>query len=72
MKKIKVAYFRTYFWFGLEAGGSVSRTAGVMKGFKDNNCDVKIFSNEHFLGIKNYNHYVLTPIIFKKKITRDW
>jgi len=68
MKDIKVAYFRTQFWFGLEAGGSVSHTAGVLKGFKDNNCDVKIFSNEHFLGIRNYNHYVLIPALFKEKL----
>jgi len=67
MKKIKVAYFRTQFWFGLEIGGSVSHTIGVLKGFKENNCDLKIFSNEYFLRIKKYNHYVIQPGLFKKR-----
>ncbi|MBA7509011.1 D-inositol-3-phosphate glycosyltransferase [subsurface metagenome] len=67
MEKIKVAYFRTQFWFGLEIGGSVSHTIGVLKGFKENKCDLKVFSNEHFLEIENYNHFVLQPRLFKNR-----
>ena len=67
MKKVKVAYVRTQFWFGLDFGGSVSHTSGVLKGFKDNGCELKVFSNEHFFGIKEYNHDVIKPLVFNKE-----
>jgi len=66
--KIRVAYFRTQFWFGLEMGGSVSHTLGVLKGFKENNCDVKIFSNDYFLGIEDHNHFVIKPGLFRRRL----
>ena len=67
MKKVKVAYVRTQFWFGLDFGGSVSHTSGVLKGFQNNKCNLKILSNELFFGIKEYSYTVIKPLIFNKK-----
>ena len=61
MKKIKIAYVRTQFWFNLKAGGSVGHTLGVLKGFKSNNCEVKIISNEKFFGIEDFDYRVIKP-----------
>jgi glycosyltransferase involved in cell wall biosynthesis len=61
MKKIKIAYARTQFWFNLKAGGSVGHTLGVLKGLKKNNCEVKVISNEKILGIEDFDYVVIKP-----------
>jgi len=58
---MKIVYARTQFWFNLKAGGSVGHTLGVLKGFKRNNCEVKIISNEKFLGIDGFDYRVIKP-----------
>lgn len=63
MKLMKVIYTRTQFWFNLKAGGSVGHTLGVLNGFKENNCKIKIISNENFLGIDDFNYTVIRPKI---------
>jgi len=63
MKLMKVIYARTQFWFNLKAGGSVGHTLGVLNGFKENNCKIKIISNENFLGIDGFNYTVIRPKI---------
>jgi hypothetical protein len=35
MKKIKVIYIRTQFWFNLKAGGSVAHTNSVLNGIEN-------------------------------------
>jgi len=62
---MKIIYARTQFWFGLKSGGSVGHTLGVLSGFRSNNCDVKILSNEKFFGIDDYNYCVIEPQIKK-------
>jgi len=44
----KIVYLKTDFWFGLKTGGSVSHTAGVVKGFVKNGIEVLFFSTEKF------------------------
>jgi len=61
MEKFKIAYIRTQFWFNLKAGGSVGHTLGVLNGFKRNNCEVRIISNEKFLGITDFDYIVIKP-----------
>jgi len=61
MNIIKIAYIRTQFWFNLKSGGSVGHTLGVLKGFVNKNCDIKILSNEAFLGINDFNYEVIKP-----------
>ncbi len=42
----RVAYLKTSFALFLEAGGSVTHTRGVIKGFKSNNKEILVLSNE--------------------------
>lgn len=65
MKKIKVIYVRTQFWFNLKAGGSVSHTSGVLNGMIKNSCELNIVSNEKFLGIKNFKYNIIKPLKLK-------
>lgn len=65
MEKFKIAYIRTQFWFNLKAGGSVGHTIGVLNGFKENGCKIKIISNERFLDIDNFSYTVIRPKIKK-------
>lgn len=60
---MKIAYIRTQFWFNLKSGGSVGHTLGVLNGFKENGCSIKIISNERFLGIDDFNYIVIEPKI---------
>jgi len=60
-KNMKIVYARTQFWFNLKAGGSVGHTLGVLKGFNKNNCEVKIISNEKFLGIDDFDYIIIKP-----------
>lgn len=60
---MKIIYARTQFWLNLKSGGSVGHTLGVLSGFEQNNCVVKIISNERFLGIADFNYSVIKPII---------
>jgi glycosyltransferase involved in cell wall biosynthesis len=64
MKIEKIVYARTQFWFNLKAGGSVSHTIGVLQGFKKNNCQILILSNEEFTGIGAYDRNVVKPRFF--------
>lgn len=65
MSTVKIAYIRTQFWFNLKSGGSVGHTLGVLNGFINKNCDVKVLSNEAFLDVNNFNYEVIKPL-FKK------
>jgi len=65
MKDIKILYARTQFWFNLKSGGSVGHTLGVLNGLRQNNCKIKIISNERFLGIDDFNYTVIEPKIKK-------
>jgi len=65
MKKIKLAYIRTQFWFNLISGGSVGHTLGILNGFKKNDVNVKVLSNERFYGIHSFNHEIIEPKIRK-------
>jgi len=65
MKYIKILYARTQFWFNLKSGGSVGHTLGVLNGLRQNNCKIKIISNERFLGIDDFNYTVIEPKIKK-------
>jgi glycosyltransferase involved in cell wall biosynthesis len=58
---MKLVYARTQFWFNLKAGGSVGHTLGVLNGFRSNNCEVKVISNEKFLGIEVFDYIVIKP-----------
>ncbi len=60
---MRVAYTRTQFWFGLKSGGSVGHTLGVLNGFRENGCEVKIICNEQFLGIDDFKYTVIKPKI---------
>ena len=60
---MKITYVRTQFWFNLKAGGSVGHTIGVLNGFRQNNCEVKVISNERFLGIEDFTHEIVEPKI---------
>lgn len=60
---MKILYARTQFWFNLKSGGSVGHTLGVLDGFRQNGCELKVISNERFLGIDNFNYYIIKPKI---------
>ena len=64
-KELKIAYIRTQFWFNLKAGGSVGHTLGVLNGFKENGCNIKIISNERILGIDDFNYTIIKPKVKK-------
>jgi len=65
MRRIKVTYVRTQFWFNLKAGGSVAHTIGVLNGMLNNNCELNIISNEMFPGIRDFNYKIINPVKFK-------
>ena len=60
---MKVLYARTQFWFNLKLGGSVGHTLGILNGFTQNNCQIRIISNEKFLGIDEFDYSVIEPVI---------
>lgn len=60
---MKIVYVRTQFWFNLKSGGSVGHTWGILNGFKQNNCHIKVVSNEKFLGIDNFDYSIIEPKI---------
>lgn len=60
---MKITYTRTQFWFNLKAGGSVGHTLGVLDGFRKNRCKLFVMGNEHFLGIDDFNHFIVKPKI---------
>jgi glycosyltransferase involved in cell wall biosynthesis len=62
---MKIAYIRTQFWFNLKSGGSVGHTLGVLNGFIQNNCQVKVVSNEKFLEINDFDYSIIKPKIKK-------
>jgi len=62
---MKIAYIRTQFWFNLKSGGSVGHTLGVLNGFIQNNCQVKVVSNEKFLEINDFDYFIIEPKIKK-------
>jgi len=62
---MKILYTRTQFWFNLKSGGSVGHTLGVINGFKQNGCKIKIISNEKFLGIESFDYSIIKPKINK-------
>lgn len=68
MKKLKVSYIRTQFWFKLKSGGSVAHTLGVLDGFKKNQCDLFILSNEKFLGIDKFSYKIIKPKFFNRRL----
>lgn len=61
MRKSKFAYVRTQFWFNLKAGGSVGHTLGVLNELKKRNCELFVVSNEHFLGIEDFDYSITEP-----------
>jgi len=65
MKKIKVIYVRTQFWFDLKAGGSVAHTSGVLNGMIKNGCEINIVSNEKFSGTKDFKYKIIKPLKLK-------
>ncbi len=62
---MKILYVRTQFWFNLKSGGSVGHTLGILNGFKKNNCQVKVISNEKFLGIDSFDYFIIPPKLKK-------
>ncbi len=62
---MKILYARTQFWFNLKAGGSVGHTLGILNGFKQNGWQVKVITNEKFLGINNFDYSIVEPKIKK-------
>jgi len=61
--KPRVAYVRTQFVFNLRAGGSVGHTLGVLHGFRENDWEPLVLSNERFFGSEAFNCTVVTPIL---------
>lgn len=65
LPQVRVAYIRTQFWFGLKSGGSVGHTLGVLNGFRENGCKIKIISNERFLGVDDFDYLAIEPKLKK-------
>ena len=56
-----VAYLRIHF-FNTCFGGTLAHTHGVLRGFKDNGCEVVLVSSDRMLARERYpNRYRLTP-----------
>ncbi len=49
---MKILYLRTYFKFGLKAGGSVGHTAGVINSLRKK-AEIKIYSNDYLPEVKS-------------------
>ncbi len=62
---MRILYTRTQFWFNLKSGGSVGHTLGVLNGFKQNDCQIKVITNEQFLGINGFDYSIVKPKIKK-------
>ncbi|MBN2406658.1 MAG: glycosyltransferase family 4 protein [Elusimicrobia bacterium] len=62
----RIAYIRTQFSFNLKAGGSVGHTQGMIRGFENAGCAVKVFSNDRLLGLDDKT--VLIKPKFKKPL----
>jgi glycosyltransferase involved in cell wall biosynthesis len=63
----RVGYLRTDFWFNLVAGGSITHTIGVCKGFADSGYEVLFLSSSNMHeAIGNLAHvYVIVPKVFR-------
>lgn len=62
---MKIVYLRTKFWFNLKSGGSLAHTLGVLNGFKRENHDLFVLTNEKFFGLDNFNYFIFEPKIKK-------
>jgi glycosyltransferase involved in cell wall biosynthesis len=47
----RVLYLRSQLWLGLEGGGSVAHTAGVIGGLQQLGVDVQVVSSDHLPGV---------------------
>jgi glycosyltransferase involved in cell wall biosynthesis len=47
----RVLYLRSQFWFGLEGGGSVAHTAGVIGGLQQLGTEVQVVSSDRLPGV---------------------
>ncbi len=59
---MKILYSRTQFWFNLKAGGSVTHTAGVIKGLNKYG-SVRVLCNEVPYGLATADCIVVKPLM---------
>jgi glycosyltransferase involved in cell wall biosynthesis len=58
MKAQRLLYLRSQLWLGLEGGGSVAHTAGVIGGLTRSGVDVQVVSSDHLTGVQAPTHVV--------------
>ena len=47
----RLLYLRSQFWFGLQGGGSVAHTAGVIGGLRDCGVEVRVVASDYLTGV---------------------
>lgn len=47
----RVLYLRSQFWLGLQGGGSVAHTAGVIDGLRQLGVEIPVVSSDHLAGV---------------------
>ncbi len=65
---MRIAYVRTQFTFNLKSGGSLGHTLGILDGMAKEKHELKLFSNEQFLGSDKFETIVIKPRFFTKKL----
>ena len=59
----RVLYLKTNLWLGVQAGGSVAHTSGVVKGLLNSGCEIEFFSAEAPVALPKNDALKINPVI---------
>jgi glycosyltransferase involved in cell wall biosynthesis len=60
----RLLYLRPQLWLGLEGGGSVAHTAGVIGGLEEAGVEVQVVSSDHLAGVTAATRMVVPEVWF--------
>jgi glycosyltransferase involved in cell wall biosynthesis len=67
----RLLYLRSQLWFGLQGGGSVAHTAGVIGGLQSSGVQVDVVSSDDLVGV-TAPVKVVRPLVLFDGLLRDW
>ena len=62
IEKDQVFYLKTNLWLGVQAGGSVAHTSGVIRGFLNQGCFVEFMSAEKPVALPKSDRLKISPV----------
>jgi len=70
MRPRRLLYLRTQFWLGLQGGGSVAHTAGVIDGLRQAGIDLDVLSSDRLTGV-DMHHTIVPPTTWFDGLLRE-